>query len=212
MNLTKKLLNKFTVPNVGYYLSHWVFLVDWIIDTYFSRDKIVESDTYDLSTRPPASTTLDYLSLLNEPGIPPNKLHLKPTMVCSLMRNLSVEKGLVKNTRVIITSCEQHSIGVQLIHSQMSTIYLPCITFTFTPKGCCWSVERRQFPLKPAYATTFNSCQGLTLDRVVLDLSIPVFTHGKLYTSVSRVRSQSAIAIILQHTDQTLSKLKHKAL
>ena len=183
-----------------------------IIDIYFSRDKIVESDTYDPSTRPPSSTILDYLSLLNEPGIPPHRLVLKPTMVCSLMRNLSVEQGLVKNARVIIQHCEQHSIGVQLIHSNLPTIYLPRITFTFTPKGCCWNVKRRQFPLKPAYATTFNSCQGLTLDRVVLDLTIPVFTHGQLYTSISRVRSQSTIAIILQHTDQILPKVKYKLL
>ena len=187
------------------YLSNW-----YILDSYFSRDKIVEGDTYDSSTRPPSATTLDYLELLTEPGIPPHHLVLKPTMVCSLMRNLSVEQGLVKSTRVIIEQCEQHSIGVRLLHNHSTKIYLPRITFTFTTKACCWSVERRQFLLKPAYATTFNSCQGLTLVRVVLDLSIPVFVHRQLYTSISRVRSQNSVAIILQHTDQILPKLQHK--
>ena len=125
-------------------------------------------------------------------------------MICSLARNLSIDKGLVKNARVIIDTCEQHSIGIHLLnHDQNNNkIYLPRITFSFTPKFCSWSVEQRQFPLRPAYATRFNSSQGLTLDRAVLDLSIPVFTHGQLYTGVSRVRTQSSIAIILQHNNQ----------
>ena len=59
-----------------------------------------------------------------------------------------------------------------------------------------WTVQRRQFPLRLAYAATFNSCQGLTLDRVVLDLTKPVFAHGQLYTSLSRVRSGSDIRIL----------------
>ena len=132
-------------------------------------------------------------------------------MICSLARNLSVEQGLVKNARVIVEHCEQHSVGVRLISGHHGVLYLPRITFNFTPKFSSWSIERRQFPLKPAYASTFNSCQGLTLDRVVLDLSIPVFTHGQLYTSISRVRSQSSIAIILQHSDRIHQKLLRKA-
>ena len=31
--------------------------------------------------------------------------------------------------------------------------------------------QRLQFPVAPAYATTFNSCQGLTLSRVAADLT-----------------------------------------
>ncbi|KAJ8590070.1 hypothetical protein M405DRAFT_816876 [Rhizopogon salebrosus TDB-379] len=44
------------------------------------------------------------------------------------------------------------------------------------------------FPLRPAYATTFNGCQGLTLDKTVLDLRCDVFVHGQLYTALSRIR------------------------
>jgi len=49
-------------------------------------------------------------------------------------------------------------------------------------------MQPKHFPLRLAYATTFNRCQGLTLDRAVLDLHISPFTHGQLYTSISRVR------------------------
>ena len=45
---------------------------------------------------------------------------------------------------------------------------------------------------------------------MVLDLSIPVFTHGQLYTSISRVRSRSSIALILSHTDDVHRQVAYK--
>lgn len=76
------------------------------------------------------------------------------------------------------------------------TFYLPLITFEFRAHRANWTVQRRQFPLRLAYATTCNSCQGLTLDRVVLDLTLPVFGHGQLYTSLSRIRSAVDMRIL----------------
>jgi hypothetical protein len=70
--------------------------------------------------------------------------------------------------------------------ADMPTFFLPRISFEFELRHSNWTVQRRQFPLQLAYATTFNSCQGLTLDRVVLDLTKPVFAHGQLYTNLSR--------------------------
>jgi len=54
-------------------------------------------------------------------------------------------------------------------------------------------MQRKQFPLRLAYATTFNSCQGLTLDRAIIDLRVSPFTHGLLYTSISRVSHRDVI-------------------
>ncbi|CAG8668261.1 7543_t:CDS:1, partial [Scutellospora calospora] len=50
---------------------------------------------------------------------------------------------------------------------------------------CSWTVHRKQFLLRLAYSTTFNSYQGLTLDRIVIDLRIYVFAHGQLYIAIS---------------------------
>jgi hypothetical protein len=38
-----------------------------------------------------------------------------------------------------------------------------------------WRVNRKQLPLRLAYVTTFNSCQGLMLSRTVLDLRTDSF-------------------------------------
>lgn len=69
------------------------------------------------------------------------------------------------------------------------SILLPRIPFTQTLTSG-HTLLRRQDPLALAYCTTFNSCQGLTLDKVGVDITIPVFSHGQLYTALSRIRRQ----------------------
>jgi len=80
---------------------------------------------------------------------------------------------------------------------------LPRINFEFRPRFTPWSVERRQIPLRLAYATTFNSCQGLTLDRIVIDLRTSVFAHGQLYTALSRVRQRNDARLLLDSENVT---------
>ena len=130
--------------------------------------------------------------MLNEPSIPPHELSLKVGAICTIQRNLSTEKGLVKNARVIIRELNQYSIKVavlprpQAISQDMQEYPLSRIRFEFNPHRSNWTVVRMQFPLRLAYATTFNSSQGLTLDRAVIDLRRGVFAHGQLYIGLTR--------------------------
>ncbi len=50
-------------------------------------------------------------------------------------------------------------------------------------------VYRKPFPLIPAYTTTIYKCQGLSLDRAIIDLSDKVFSPGMAYVALSRVRT-----------------------
>ena len=68
------------------------------------------------------------------------------------------------------------------------------------------TVERRQFPLRLAYAVTFNKSQGKTLDRVVVDVRNPPFAHGQLYVALSRVRESSHVQVFCDE-----SKIKRDA-
>jgi ATP-dependent DNA helicase PIF1 len=45
-----------------------------------------------------------------------------------------------------------------------------------------------QCPLKLGWAFTIHKVQGLTLDRLYLDLAAGAFAHGQTYTALSRQR------------------------
>ena len=84
-------------------------------------------------------------------------------------------------------------------------ILIPRISFTYGLSSG-HTLLRKQFPLAPAYTTTFNSCQGLTLDRIGVDLVRPVFSHGQLYTTLSRIRHRNHAKIRLRPQESTTIK------
>lgn len=138
---------------------------------YFSYDSIAKSKDNKQFTHTDALA--DYLSLSHESGILSHKLELKFGCIYSLARNLSLKKVLVKNTRVVVRALHQYSVEIEVSTSQDGELHdhmfcLQGINFDFRPGFSPWIV-RRQFPLQLAYATTFSSCQGLTLDRIVVD-------------------------------------------
>jgi len=50
-----------------------------------------------------------------------------------------------------------------------------------------------QFPLKLAWSITVHKSQGLSFDKVFLDLTYMPFTHGQFYVAVSRCRSYEGL-------------------
>jgi len=60
-------------------------------------------------------TETDLLAVLHEPGIPPHDLSLKVGCITTIMRNLSMEKGLVKNARVQVVSVLPNVVQVRVL-------------------------------------------------------------------------------------------------
>lgn len=155
------------------------------------------------SPLPNPDAVLDYVRYRRPNGMPDYNLTAKIGGVYRLLRNFSIDLGLVKNMRVVVTGIGSKLIAVRVLQNAeapgtnpSTDILLPRITFKGRlPSG--HTLCRRQFPLAPAYASTFHSCQGLTLDNVGIDLTQDVFTHGQLYTALSRIRHRSDVIIRL---------------
>jgi hypothetical protein len=174
------------------------------IQSYYSADSLREAEEEGIEHD---DSILDYYTKRTPPGFPPHVLNVKIGAVFRILRNLSIDRGIVKNTRVVITSLGRRLIGVKKISHipgadslEPEEILLPRISFLHEHERG-HTLLRQQFPLAPAYATTFNSCQGLTLDIVGIDLRQDVFSHGQLYTALTRIRNRNN-AMILWHTNQ----------
>ncbi|KAF8238231.1 hypothetical protein L208DRAFT_1243119, partial [Tricholoma matsutake] len=62
-----------------------------------------------------------------------------------------------------------------------------------------------QIPLALCYATTFNGCQGLTVERLVLNLRQSVFSHGQLYAAMTHVPNSQNVLILRAVDDNSIS-------
>ncbi|KAJ7700179.1 hypothetical protein B0H16DRAFT_1348832, partial [Mycena metata] len=64
---------------------------------------------------------------------------------------------------------------------------------------------RKQIPLALCYATTFNGCQGLTVEKLGPDLRRSVFSHGQLYSAMARIPDSSNVLILKYEDDESTS-------
>lgn len=126
---------------------------------------------------PPQSLSITISVLTDRTWRLPHRLDLKKNCICAIQPNLSVENYGQKRARA--RDCTASSIGRSL--NTFESHCVPRINFSFHPNRPSWTVNRRRFPLRLAYATTFHGRQGLpALASTALDLRTDPFTRGQV--------------------------------
>ena len=118
-----------------------------------------------------------------------------------LTANLWVEMGLVNGAMgTVMAICYRNGesppalpIAVTVRFDSYRGPTLPDGTVPITPLRRTWSASggscsRLQLPLKLAWAITIHKAQGLTLDKVVIDIGKKEFSAGLTFVACSRVR------------------------
>jgi hypothetical protein len=78
------------------------------------------------------------------------------------------------------------------------TVFLPRLSITPSDKdNSPFTLRRRQFPIKPAFAMSINKSQGQTLKCVGIYLKGDVFGHGQLHVALSRSGSFQGIKVMV---------------
>ena len=172
---------------VDFYNNTLLKRIDRVECTYHAADSLKEVDEAGLVT---PDSTLDYVAK-HPPGFPHSNLIAKTGGVYHLMWNMLIDQGLMKNVRVVVIGVGNRIIMVQLLRGvggvsviNSEDILLPRISF-IADLTSGHTLLQKQFPLTPVYATIFNSCQGLTLNWMGVELTRPIFSHGQLYTALS---------------------------
>ena len=68
--------------------------------------------------------------------------------------------------------------------------------------------ELRYYPLRLAYASTVHRCQGLTLDKAIVNIGSNFFYHpAMVYVALSRVKSPEGL-IVVGSVDELAKKVR----
>jgi ATP-dependent DNA helicase PIF1 len=168
------------------------FKVSVILKSYDSFNEVDDPNNYLKHMM-----TEHVMNRFNDNQAPLHELELKIDDICILLANVDKQQGLTKNTRVRIVNITQRIIRVVTLNNvQPIFANLPKYNFNIKlPFNKSYKMLRRQFPLKLAYALTMNRSQGQEFEKLLVDLTIPPFTHGHLYVALSRIRESENIKI-----------------
>jgi ATP-dependent DNA helicase PIF1 len=141
----------------------------------------------------------EFLNSLSMSRVPPHTLTLQEG--CSVILLQNMPGGLANGTRLIVVNLMQHIIDAEIAigPDKGKRVFIPRLSITpFDTERMPFTLRRRQFLLRPAFAITINKAQGQTLQTVGVYLPKPIFCHGQLYVAFSRCGSRWGVRVLVR--------------
>lgn len=129
---------------------------------------------------------------INQQLTVPDKLVLKIGAQVMLLKNINVSKGLVNGARGVVLKFDQN---VPVIQFKSGVQHHATLEKWAIKTNLGTVVQRKQIPLKLAWAFSIHKSQGLTLDCVEMCLS-RVFNAGQAYVALSRAQSLQSLRVL----------------
>lgn len=164
------------------------------VEIFHSADKATVEEAPNGESQYP----VEYLNSINGSGLPLATLKLKLGCPIMILRNLDPTAGLCNGTRAIVTHFRTRVLQVRILGGEHAgqTAFIPRITLTPSNLDLPFALERRQFPVRLAFAMSINKSQGQSVKQVGLNLQLSVFTHGQLYVALSRSTTKQGVKAI----------------
>ena len=136
------------------------------------------------------------VKMLDKHCLAPSLLRLKVGAVVMLLANVDVHAGLANGSMGVVTGytqIEKRTVPVVKFYNGCET---PITRHAWEIKeGDVVIAERRQIPLRLAWAVTAHKSQGCTFDKARVHLG-RVFEDGQAYVALSRVRTLGGLYIM----------------
>jgi len=133
----------------------------------------------------------EFLNSLSLSGMPEHELRLKVGAVVILLKNFNIKAEHCNGTRYIIKAIGKYRLVLEKLKcnedDENKILILPRIPTCSTQSNFPFTLKRTQFPIKLAYAVTFNRAQSQTVTGLCgILLPKNVWTHGQIYVAFSR--------------------------
>lgn len=97
----------------------------------------------------------------------------------------------------MVTALNTNVITTEILTgiAESEKVFIPRIDLCLSGTGLPFYLQRRQIPVKLAFAMTIKKSQEKTLERVGIYLPEPVFDHGQLFVAFSKIRKAEDVKV-----------------
>jgi ATP-dependent DNA helicase PIF1 len=143
---------------------------------------------------------IEQVELMNKKYPYKTTLTLKEGSKVMLIVNLNILSGLVNGSQGEVKVCGKDFVIVKFYNGIEETIrYHEWIS---EEKDKNKKVVVKMIPLILSYALSIHKSQGMSLDKISVDIGNKIFTCGQIYTALSRVKSIDGLSVLRFNTDK----------